>query len=685
MSDLSSTQERGLALFARLLEAESRGKRTLSAGTQETFSWFNLEHAQAASTFAFRLAALVRSADDEISGLNTALAAAEREAVIGDTAMIRQALSLFVTHNQSGRKLIKPRTVVGAPGLFKRSPRRRRGGRFQISEGGASPQLDYWREDELANEHHEHWHQVYPFVGLPVRDFDQWVADTSLDQMVEILNVLQPDPSWRSQLEGATPSAIAVFFSDLMDQGFHQQLPPALRGLFNRPNDRHGELFVYMHAQMLARYDAELLSHSLARVEPFGPDQWAQSIAAGHNPIGLPFGRRRPGQILPSNLQDLLSDFMDPIEQALDSGRVFQADGSEVELNPVLLGEMLEAAAPWTTTLDTNLYRGLHNTGHGGLSSLAEFQSGVMASTVVAIRDPIFWRWHKHIDNLAASWQDDQTPNPLDDQPEVLVRNGIVHDTGSTPTPWVSPDIILVNTDALPPGQDPVELGESLFGGSSWDLDAGAVSGPGAEAITNQLTTMMMPRDTPDDPTTFLSHIPFGYYFRVENLSTQDKDITLRIFIAPSSIASDRRGWIEMDKFHTVIPAATRKVIFRGDTESSVVKKPAERSPGEVTTPGSSADENGYCDCGWPWTLLLPRGHALGMEFNLVAVCTDWNLDRVAEPDHCGSMSFCGALDRYPDQRDMGYPFNRPFDQPIENVFASLPGCGGRRFTIRHV
>ena len=39
-----------------------------------------------------------------------------------------------------------------------------------------------------------------------------------------------------------------------------------------------------MHQQMLARYDAELLSHGLARVEPFGPDDWDDAIAAGYDP-----------------------------------------------------------------------------------------------------------------------------------------------------------------------------------------------------------------------------------------------------------------------------------------------------------------------------------------------------------------------------------------------------------------
>lgn len=683
MPDLGEIQSRGVALFERLLQAESRGNRVVSAATGQAFSWFNVDDADAAAGFSSRLAALVRSAADELDGLAAALDVAEQEAVAGDTAMVRQALSMFVTHNSSGRKLIKPRTVVGAPGLFVRSRQRQVGGPVQISHGGESPELDYWREDELANEHHEHWHQVYPFTGIPVRDFDAWVAETSLDDMVSILDALQPDTSWRQQLENSSPVSIAALFADLVGRGFDRQLPPHLRGLLNKANDRHGELFIYMHAQMLARYDAELLSNELARVEPFGPDAWPLPIPSGHHPIGLPFGRRRTAQTMPANAQDMLEALVAPIEDALALGRARGADGGDVELDPVLVGEMLEAAVPWTSVLDTNVYRGLHNTGHGILASLAEEQAGgVMNSTVVAIRDPIFWRWHKFIDNLAASWQDQQSPYLFDDQPDVVIRNAIPNDTVD-PAPWASPDIVLVNTEALPAAEDPAEIGKALLGGDAWDTAPDAVAGAGAEAITDELTTMMVSRQTDAGVSQFLSHSPFGYYVRIENPDLQEKEVTVRVFLAPTEVAEDRRAWIEMDKFHTTLAPSSRNVLYRADTDSSVIKRPAERSPDEVTTPGSSAEESGYCDCGWPWTLLLPRGTTDGMPYRLIITCTDWQLDRVGEPAHCGSMSFCGAVDRYPDQRDMGYPFNRPFAQSIERTFAGMTGAGGRRLTIR--
>jgi len=689
MPALDTLQERGLTLFNRLLESESRGTRTLAADRQQAFSWFNLEDAEQATAFAFHLGAIARSADDELDGLDAVLNAAEHEAVSGDTAMVRQALSMFVTHNQSGRKLIKPRTVAGAPNLFRRSPARRRSGRLQISEGGESPQLDYWREDALANEHHEHWHQVYPFSGIPVRDFDQWVSETPLDRMVDILNAIQPDPNWQAQLEAASPTEIANFFATNFSPQLVRQLPNHLRGLLSRSNDRHGELFIYMHAQMLARYDAELLSHDLPRVSAYGPSEWGSPIAAGHNPVGLPFARRLPGRTLPAEAQLELNQLHDAIDFSIGNDQAQQSDGSTVALDPVLVGEIIESAAPWTTTLDSQIYRGLHNFGHGFLASLASPNGGgVMNSPVVAIRDPIFWRWHKHIDDLAAEWQEQQTPYPLDDQPAVVIRKTARPDTASTnatDVSWQSPDIILVKSDALPTDVDPDVSGEDWFGGANWDTPVDSVSEAASAAVTEELATMMVDRQLAGSPAPYLSHEPFAYYLRLENPTTEDIDITVRIFLAPVALENDRRAWIEMDKFHVKLSASQRRVVYRADTESSVIKRPAERSPDAISDPASGDGELSYCDCGWPWTLLLPRGTSEGMPCRVLVMCTDWDADRVAQPEQCGSMSFCGAVDRYPDRRDMGYPFCRPFEQSITDVFDELPASAGTSIVIRHM
>jgi tyrosinase len=170
------------------------------------------------------------------------------------------------------------------------------------------------------------------------------------------------------------------------------------------------------------------------------------------------------------------------------------------------------------------------------------------------------------------------------------------------------------------------------------------------------------------------THEPFCWFLRLENVSDQDVDVTVRIFIAPEDTPADpahgRRAWIEMDKFIHPVPAERRVVVFRPDVFSSVIKKPADLDPANPVEPEPGGEEDGgsYCQCGWPYPLLLPRGTEAGMPFRVVVLVTDAAAGRVPQPGGCGSMSFCGAADRYSDARDMGYPFARPFEQWIADT-----------------
>jgi hypothetical protein len=140
----------------------------------------------------------------------------------------------------------------------------------------------------------------------------------------------------------------------------------------------------------------------------------------------------------------------------------------------------------------------------------------------------------------------------------------------------------------------------------------------------------------------------------------------------------------ELDKLLVEVPADGHSVVYRPDTEFSVVKKPAESGPQLAADGGGDPSDQNYCDCGWPYALLLPRGTPDGMAFRLAVLCTDGARDLVLPSAECGSMSFCGAVDRYPDTREMGYPFSRPFARPVADTILGLPSAAGRSLTIRH-
>jgi hypothetical protein len=692
MPTLAELRDRSDALFTELLQAQtarpSRRGAPLSAAAEPAagdFSWFDPDDAVAAAALAFALSALAASGDRIEDSLGSALDHVDEQKSRAHPEQVRQGFALFVTHNQDGRRLAKPRTVAAAPALFS-PPRARRAGPA-ISVGGPSPGLDYWREDVLANEHHQHWHEVYPYTGLPPRRFDEWVAERTTDEIVAILDAIDPSQQWQDIVPGATPPQLAGLFAQVVEQGLGRGLPAELYGKLFRLNDRQGELFFYMHQQMLARYDAELLSNGLARVEPYGPEAWDDPIAAGHDPIEVAgFGRREAEETLPSNQASVLQALWQEIDEALTADHLRGPDGP-VAIDPTNLGEAVEATVSQLRELAGDAYGGLHNTGHGFISQLAKPEPGVMTSTVTAIRDPVFWQWHKCVDDLNARWQSKLNPYDFADSPPVLLRNAL----DAADMPWSSPDIILCRTADLPAGTDPAQLGTDLFGGTNWsgDFAAANASANGTSLQTiDELTTKMAKANFGGRPVWYLTHEPFSYFVRIENTAANPVDVTVRVFLVPADQAADRRSWLEMDKFLVELPAGEKIVVYRPDTESSIVKRPKETSPAAVTEGGSGPDENSYCDCGWPYTLLLPRGTPEGMSFRLLVLCTDAAIDRVVHQEHCGSMSYCGAVDRYPDTRDMGYPFSRPFAGPeataIQDKVVALGSAAARTVTIRH-
>lgn len=654
-----------------------------------SFSPFDPVQAQQANMLAHRFVQLANSAGGT-AGLQAVLDETEKVGATENPELVRYALMLFITHHPTGNQLkIKP-LEKRAPQLVLPSkqpavPLQAEARVAKTNTVGATATqarvtaavppsealLNWFREDPKANEHHEHWHLVYPFTGDPVT---------------------------------------------------------------GRTRDRQGELFLYMHEQMLARYNAERLAVGLHSVIPLPSlDDYSEQVPDGYTPDpNLVEGHTPQGQLLPYSSRPKGTQFADlgqsgqpaftpvaelkrcgdNLRQAAQSG-IFQ-DGTPVTAD--LLGATIEASidsvsAPGDGKVPplTSFYGNHHNFGHVFLANANNPKHyptsvpGVMNTPVTAIRDPIFFRWHKHIDDLSFLWQQRQPPNVFSDAPPVLIRKGL----GSNTPQHRSPDIILCFKDVvLPLVPDDSDaswqaFGETTFGGANWNTDFSS-----SKTTTAQLQTTMRKRlfvFTEDNNRTetisYLYPREFFYFLRVENQLNEDKDVTVRIFLAPTGsysgiaeVSEDRRMWIELDKFRHTLPTSARAVIFRRADASSVIRRPAVKKFGTITMPNPQADADDdrgdvSCDCGWPYNLLLPRGTAAGMNFRLLVMITDWAIDQVPDDSTCGSMSYCGAKDRYPDSRGMGYPFNLPFPagQTIAQTIAAQKNMAARDITIKLV
>jgi tyrosinase len=601
MAAFDELQARANALMG---SAASPGVAVTQALVEEDpgppFSPFIPAQAEEAVRLAESLAAVADDVGGE-AGVEAALDRARELAEEYPPQLVQHALHLFIIHHPEGSRLSIPAilpVLEGGPAVVT----------ADLEETKREAALDYLRQDPLANEHHRHWHAVYPTSG------------------------------WQGRLQ-----------------------------------DRQGELFVYMHQQMLARYDAERLAVGLEPVVPF--DDY-------RDPIGEGFGGRPPDKrLVDVDIPGQLELSVAELERQRDAIFGAVADGT---FGTDDLIESLDALGRAEEPQRGGGFDWHHGAGHVScgwvMAPDGNGEMGLIGSTRTAIQDPFFWRWHRHVDNLGFELQEQFEPHAFDDAPAVVLRDDSDPSGG---------DLILCFEDQMPDDARADEASatawaQETFAGDHFDEPAEAA------VSTDELETSMTetPFD-PDDPNTVpvrhLTHRPFCVVVRLRSEEAERKRITVRLFLAPADAASDRRTWIELDKFDADVEPGEATALCRPMRFSSVVRKPTTPEPVFVQPPAASRREQ-YCRCGWPYHLLVPRGTEEGMPFRLAAIVTDFALDNITGDPECGSLSFCGALDEdFPDTREMGYPFNRPFGATeIDAVLRGQDSMAVRDLTVRH-
>lgn len=174
--------------------------------------------------------------------------------------------------------------------------------------------------------------------------------------------------------------------------------------------DRRGELFYYMHNQVMHRYNVERMCAGLERVRPLNniraivPEAYFPKIVRSSN------NRSYPARAANALLQDVnrtetvvsLADierWRDRIYQGIDQGYLIGANGEQVSLNGPkgidILGNTIESSA---LSPNKTLYGNIHNEGHNIIAFVHDpdqrylEEYGVMGDVTTAMRDPIFYR-----------------------------------------------------------------------------------------------------------------------------------------------------------------------------------------------------------------------------------------------------------------------------------------------------
>ena len=738
---------------------------------------------------------------------------------IDENADLKQyALMVFITHNERAKRVLHG-TI---PGISSRKPLKMIPSMVKmqqvsmadttatgnIAKGGntdeAENRMNYFREDPLFNEHHEHWHVVYPNGGIPVTDNEGNVT--------------------------------------------YQE------------RQRHGEMFVYMHQQMLAHYEANRLAVGLPEVVPF---DFSTRVEVGYDPgtFVQEFGdisySARPAnwEIVSTSKYSVTQHiaFLKRLSAVMKQGYI-TANGKKIKLTADLIGMLLESLGGQVEQFGDvkNYYGNVHNKGHMLLSNAPGGGApyGVMSATATAVRDQVFFRWHRNIDNYSFTWQETQRPVDFADGPNVLIRNGFDY----------SPDIIICSLqDIATIGKEfklsSEQVGMKGFGGDNWNTDftdgftvLHKKKGDSGTALATVSTIQNYLSEgkiiiNPDGqgssaevPYEYLNHDQYGFFIRLENLMPVTSKVTVRMFMVAKEFAENRRMWIELDKFTHVLQPNSRDVIFRRDLDSAIIRKPAITDPAvhnliyrplsmtdmedtfagglsgymdtlngylhgtgdpvnspslvdfynryigkdadaentpedvrkaafksildkyfnnltigweeilKIKNPGfehQAIDTNklfivvtheqvsgdvvayynaliafitsqlsllapfkvtllaeltaallkafqrvhdiAFCECGLPYNILYPRGTEEGTDYYLMVMLTDWNKDISSYENCCGSMSYCGTKGTYPDIREMGYPFNRPFNGGILDTFAGMENVAIRSFKMKLV
>ncbi|XP_058460273.1 phenoloxidase 8-like [Malaya genurostris] len=469
---------------------------------------------------------------------------------------------------------------------------------YTASDRENEQRLAYWREDIGVNLHHWYWHLVYPSAG---------------------------------------PMAV-----------------------INK--DRRGELFFYMHQQLIHRYNVERFSNRLGKAKSF--HNFREPIAEAYFPKMVRSADNRAYAARPerATMKDIDRDveglkftisemelWRDRIYTAIDSGFVVDKSGKNIPLDGKtgidILANLLEAS---DLSINPAMYGNLHISGHIAIAYCHDPENrylepfGIMGELSTAQRDPSFYLWHSFVDDVLVRHKDLLDPYTAADLsfPGITVTNLNVALNRAN----VVPNVLL-----------------TYWQRSQVDLAAGLDFGPKGNVFASF---------------THLQHAPFVYNIEANNGNRSPSRGTVRIFMAPKTDDRNtilkydewRRYVIELDKFVVTLKPGANNITRRSNQSSVTVayNRTFRQIKTEAQIPNKSdLEQFRFCGCGWPEHMLLPKGTAEGMVFDLFVMISNYAGDSIGqefdENINCNdSHSFCGLRDKlYPDARSMGFPFDR--------------------------
>ncbi len=200
--------------------------------------------------------------------------------------------------------------------------------------------------------------------------------------------------------------------------------------------------------------------------------------------------------------------FREGLDRAISDRSMRKPDGTAVPLDGHDGSNVLGLTSETTDATVDRAYGNHHGNGHVLIGDL-DRAPGVILSPSTAIRDPAFWRWHRHVDDLHFRYQDALPAHRFEDAPPVDL-SGLA---------------VAFERDHPGSDQDGADLGQAA---------AAALGGASTATLETMMRTGAYQLLTGNRYRyDFLIHTPFFVGVRLENRDTAAKAVTLRVFLIP--------------------------------------------------------------------------------------------------------------------------------------------------------
>ena len=431
---------------------------------------------------------------------------------------------------------------------------------------------------------------------------------------------------------------------------------------FGLNKDRRGELFLYEHQQILARYYLERLSNNMGHIPEFS---WSKPIATGYYP-SLQFFNGRHFQVRGNNYDmsgsasiENVKEYERRIRDLIDFGTMTTADNKIIDLKKPesvdVLGNLIQCNAD---SVDNKYYSEGETFARFALSAshaaVGDYGAtyGVLENFETSLRDPLFYQYYKHIIGYYWKFNAKLEPYPY----EQLLYPGV--------------KIESVKIDKL----------QTYF--DKFDIDITNTMGVPQEQYVEGTEDYPDVENKPDKyivkaRSVRLNHKPFSFTLNV--LSEVSRKAVVRVFIGPKydeygnlyTINDNRENFVKLDVFLYDLKTGKNVITRKSSDFSGYVQDQTTYYELYKDVMKAMKGESKWtmdmkqAHCGFPDRLMLPKGTKGGMTYQFYFVVTPFYEPVTPQYKDFDPIVSCGvgSGSRYIDRLSFGYPLDRTVDE----------------------